>query len=124
MNWTLAALTTTSTGPSPTTRRGQYDLAIDDCNKVIELDPNRPRAYENRAIAYFEMQQYDLAIADCNKCMELVPNTDWVYYFRGLIYKEQGKKAEAIADFQKCLTLTANPQLIEAANQQIEELSR
>jgi len=80
-------------------------------------------AYYNRAYAYNEKGEYDLAIADCNRAIELDPNLAVAYYNRGLAYKEQGKKAEAIADFEKFITLTTNPQWIEMARQQIEELS-
>ena len=103
---------------------GRYDEAIEECNKAIELDPNLAMAYNNRAWAYNEKGQWDLAIADCNKTIELDPNLAMAYGNRALAYKQQGKKAEAIADFEKFITLTDNPQWIEMARQEIEELSR
>ena len=44
----------------------QYDKAITDYNKAIELDPKYAMAYNNRGFAYGKLQQYDKAIADCN----------------------------------------------------------
>jgi regulator of sirC expression with transglutaminase-like and TPR domain len=64
-----------------------------------------------------------LAIAECSKAIKLNPNLDVPYLNRGLAYKEQGSITEAMADFRKFLTLTNNPQLIERARQEIEELS-
>ncbi len=43
---------------------------------------------------------------------------------RGLTYKEQGKKVEAIADFEKFTTLIFDPESIEWATQEIQELSK
>jgi tetratricopeptide (TPR) repeat protein len=43
---------------------GQYDRAITDYNKAIELNPQYAMAYQNRGSSYFKKGQYDLAIAD------------------------------------------------------------
>ena len=42
---------------------------------------------------------------------------------KGVFVEEQGKIAEAIADFEKIITITSDPQAINWARQQIEELS-
>jgi len=70
-----------------------------------------------------ENSRYDEAIEEYNEAIRLNPEYAEAYNNRGLAYKEQGKKAEAIADFEKFITLTTNPQWIEMARQQIEELS-
>ena len=75
-------------------------------------------------MAYLNKGQYDLAIADLSKAIELDPSLAEAYGNRAWAYKKQGKKAEAIADFEKFITLTDNPQWIEMARQQIEELSK
>ena len=77
-----------------------------------------------RTLAYNEKGQYDLAIADCNKTIELDPNLADAYYNRALAYIAQGKKYMAIADFKKFINLTNNPEWIEMARQEIEELSQ
>jgi tetratricopeptide (TPR) repeat protein len=50
---------------------GQWDLAIADLNKAIELDPKLAVAYNNRGWAYNGKGQRDLAIADFKMCINL-----------------------------------------------------
>ena len=66
----------------------------------------------------------NVGIADCNKAIELDPECVDAYYVRAYAYKEKGKTPEAIADFKEFISLTKDPQLIELARQQIEELSK
>ena len=80
-------------------------------------------AYSNRGLAHHYLGQLERAIEDYDEAIRLNPEDAVAYYNRGLAYKELGKKAEAIDDFEKFITLTDNPQLIEMARQQIEELS-
>ena len=35
-----------------TTAKAEYDRAIEDCNKAIELDPGYAEPYSNRGAAY------------------------------------------------------------------------
>jgi Flp pilus assembly protein TadD len=51
-----------------------YDRAITDCNKAIELGPNFARAYVTRGSAYFNKSNRHRAIADYRKALELDPN--------------------------------------------------
>ncbi|HXY90760.1 MAG TPA: tetratricopeptide repeat protein, partial [Xanthobacteraceae bacterium] len=51
--------------------KGDYDRAIADFNKVIELNPNYAKAYINRGNAYDNKGDHDRAIADYNKAIEL-----------------------------------------------------
>ena len=49
----------------------QYDKAIADLTKVIELYPEPAKAYNNRGNAYLGLQQFDKAIADFTKAIDL-----------------------------------------------------
>jgi|GEM_PF-3771313 len=44
--------------------KGQYDKAIENYNKAIQLNPNLAEAYYNRGVAYKHKGQYDKAISD------------------------------------------------------------
>ena len=53
---------------------GQYQRAIEDYDKAIELDPNNDRTYQQRGDCYVELGQYQRAIEDYGKAIELDPN--------------------------------------------------
>jgi tetratricopeptide (TPR) repeat protein len=51
--------------------RGDYDKAISDCNKAIELAPKYANAYTTRARIHLMSNDYDKAWADVHKAEEL-----------------------------------------------------
>jgi len=66
---------------------GQYQKAIDDYTRAIELDPENADTYDNRGLAYVTLSQYQKAIDDC--------------YQAGILHLEQKDKAGA----QQCINL-------------------
>ncbi len=100
----------------------QWDEAIVQYTKAIELDPELALAYNNRGWAYNETGQWDLAIADCNKAIELDPELAMAYYNRGTAYDYKGELDNAIADFNKVIEVSTNPDLIQLATEAISEL--
>ena len=57
-----------------------YDQAVADCDKAIELDPKFAPAYAARCYAYTFKQEYDRAIADCDKAIALDPKSAPAYH--------------------------------------------
>ncbi len=86
----------------------EYDRAIADFNKAIELENNKSDFYVIRGNAYYEQGLYDRAIADFNKAIELDNNNSVFYVIRGDFYKEQGEYDRAIADYTKAIKLDAD----------------
>lgn len=88
-------------------RKKEYDLAIDDYNKIIGvnqgalgLENTLSDAWCKRGFAYAGKKEFEKAISDFNKAISLLgPGeiTD-AYYGRGLAYIEIGKLDLAIAD--------------------------
>jgi len=50
-----------------------FDKAISDSTKAIDLDINYVKAYQRRAQAYMEKENWDEAVNDLNKAKELDP---------------------------------------------------
>ena len=51
--------------------KGEFDTAIKDYTKAIELNPNYAEAYYNRGNAYYKKGEFDTAIKDYTKAIEL-----------------------------------------------------
>jgi len=52
----------------------QYERAIEDYNKAIEINPKYAGAYSNRGVAYRKLKQYAKEQEDYKKALELDPN--------------------------------------------------
>lgn len=92
--------------------RRDYDCAIDNLSKLIDLNPQYARAYINRGFAYYNKGNYDQAFKDYDKVVELNPQSGYAYNIRGLAYYDKGEYDQAIKDFSKAIEL--NPQDAEA----------
>jgi len=86
-------------------KKGQYDLAIADLNKAIELNPRDAGIYGWRGSAYSAKGQYDLAIADYNTAIELNPKYAVAYGHRGVAYAHKDRYDLAIADHNTAIEL-------------------
>jgi tetratricopeptide (TPR) repeat protein len=51
--------------------KGQYDQAISDCTKALEINPRNAAAYNNRGIAYFHKREYEKSWKDVEKAQSL-----------------------------------------------------
>jgi tetratricopeptide (TPR) repeat protein len=49
----------------------EFDLAISDYNKAVEMDRRYAQAYYNRALAYYHKGEYDQAWADVYEAQSL-----------------------------------------------------
>jgi len=55
------------------TELGQYDTALADCNKALELEPDSDAALHSRGLTYDILGKRELAIADYQKAYEIAP---------------------------------------------------
>ena len=80
---------------------GQYDNAIADFNKNIELKPDSTDGYNSRGNAYEDKDQYERAIQDYNQAIHIDSKYSLAYYNRGLAYNHLGDFDLAIEDFSQ-----------------------
>ena len=82
-----------------------YDKAIADYSKAIELDPQFVEAYNNRGIDREKQKDYEKAIADYSKAIDLSPGYAAAYNNRGNAWGDKKDYEKAIADYAKAIEL-------------------
>ena len=84
--------------------QGDYEGAIKFYNEVLALG-DYVGAYNNRGIAYINLNQHDRAIQDFNKVLQVSPKYDLGYYVRGFAYATLKNYELSFADFNKAISL-------------------
>lgn len=90
----------------------EYEMAIKNCNKAIELDINNNYALIQRALIWNSLNNFKRAIEDCNFAIVINPLIADNYYHRGLIYSNFGQWKNAIKDYS--LAIEFRPYFSEA----------
>jgi tetratricopeptide (TPR) repeat protein len=62
----------------------QYDTALKDCTRAIELSDANANALDSRGLIYLRMGRYDEAIADYDAALRLRPDAAGTLYARGV----------------------------------------
>jgi tetratricopeptide (TPR) repeat protein len=93
-------------------KNGQYDLAISEFTKAIEMNRKYAEAYNSRAVAYAQKGEYDQAFSDFNTAIEINPRFAKAYFMRGTVYTTKGEFDLAISNHNKALEI--NPRHAEA----------
>jgi tetratricopeptide (TPR) repeat protein len=88
------------------TARRDYEEAIEDYTRAIELDANLLAAHNNRGIVYVAIVEYENALADFNKVLDLDSSNVLALNNRGIVHAINGDYDLAIADFQQAIELS------------------
>jgi tetratricopeptide (TPR) repeat protein len=75
-------------------------------SKVIEKNPQHPKAYFNRGIAYKQKGYITESINDFTTVIQLEPNNPKAYFARGVSYGLIGDYQKAIQDYTTTLKLS------------------
>ncbi|MDG2344131.1 MAG: tetratricopeptide repeat protein, partial [Flavobacteriales bacterium] len=84
---------------------GNVDLAIEDFNYAIKLNPNDILAYNERSLLYIKTEQYDKAEKDFEKAIKLNPEDRTAYYHRAKMYIKQSNFDAAEKDYLKTIEM-------------------
>ena len=83
----------------------EYQKAVDEISKAIDLEPEYNTAYYYRSLAYMNMDEYEKAISDIDKAIKFAPKVFGYFNHRGTVYLFWKKYPKAIEDFTKALTI-------------------
>jgi tetratricopeptide (TPR) repeat protein len=81
----------------------QYEKAIADLSRAIELDAKCALPWSSRGYTYSELHQHEKAIADFNRAIELDPKWTTPWNYRGCSYFDLHQYEKAIADFNRAI---------------------
>jgi len=94
--------------------KGQYNLALQEIQQALKLEPLDPDALLSEAAVYASMGQADRAESTYRKAAVLRPH-DWNgYYELGVFYYRQRRYTEAAAQFEKVLEITPDNAMAHA----------
>jgi Flp pilus assembly protein TadD len=89
-------------------RYSNPQLALDYWNRVIQAQPERSEAYNNRGLAFYEIKRYQQAIQDYSRAIELNAEQEKAYNNRGNAYYALEEYQLALNDFNHSLQLQPN----------------
>ncbi|MDZ4277938.1 MAG: tetratricopeptide repeat protein [Dehalococcoidia bacterium] len=92
----------------------EFDLAINDYDIAIDIDPNNTEALVGRALAFWRQGQVHSALSDYAAALEIDPGYVPTLYNRANAYAAMRWYEEAIKDYSAALEL--DPNLAEAHN--------
>lgn len=72
------------------------DAVIQNCNKLIELDPNNVSFRLMRADGYYKLKNYELAFQDLDTVLLLNPKNELALYNKACVFSLQNKQSEAL----------------------------
>jgi len=93
--------------------------AIAAFDKVIELNPDHPSCYIQRAIGKLNLRQYQEAINDLDQHQQIEPDDFYAYRLRGKVNEDLGNLDAAKRDFQKALTVLS-PNALNIGNIKVD----
>ena len=86
---------------------GQYNLAMQDFDRSIAIDPNDWDVYSSRGITRIALKLYALAIEDFSQALRLNPSAYGVYSNRCFAMALLGDREAALIDCDRALHLKA-----------------
>jgi tetratricopeptide (TPR) repeat protein len=83
----------------------EYELALGDYARSIEINPDSVYPFANRAEVYRLQGKFDLVVKDTTQAISIDPALNASYAIRGMAYEKLGDIERARADFNQALSL-------------------
>ena len=82
-----------------------YEQAISDFNRALDLNPDYAWVYGSRGVVYRTLRDYERAITDFGRAIELNPAYAWAFGSRGVTFHFLNDYERAIADFDRAIEI-------------------
>ena len=89
-------------------RAERHERAIDDYDRLLELDPKRAGAYDQRGSQHFMLGRIDESIDDFDRFLKLQPDREPWHWKRGISYYYAGRYHEGRRQFEGYQTVDDN----------------
>jgi adenylate cyclase len=101
----------------PLSSLGQFDRAIVEGKRAVELDPLSLINNTDLGQDYFLARRYDEAIAQFRKTIEMDPRFYYAHYSLGEVRQLKGQLNDAIAEYRKAIELNDDPGVLALLGQ-------
>jgi TolB-like protein/Tfp pilus assembly protein PilF len=101
----------------PLVALGEFDRAIAEGERAVELDPLSLIINANLGTTYFLARRYDQAIAQLRKTIEMDPRFYNAHWNLGIAFQLKGQLDEAIAEYRKAVELNDDPSALALLGQ-------
>jgi TolB-like protein/Flp pilus assembly protein TadD len=93
----------------PLSALGQFDRAIAEAKRAVELDPLSLVINADLGRDYFAARRYDEAITQLRKTIEMDPRFYYAHTAMGRVWQLKGQLDEAIVEYRKAAELNDDP---------------
>jgi tetratricopeptide (TPR) repeat protein len=93
-------------------RKRDFDRAIEDYDRSLQINPDSATAHYNRGVAYEFKHDYERALPDLDRAVQLDPGDADSFFCRGLALEQRRDYERAIRDFDHVLRI--NPKYAAA----------
>ena len=97
-------------GWGPLSAAGQFERAIAEGKRAVELDPLSSINNADLGLIYLHAHRFDDAVAQLRKTIDLDPHFYIAPYYLALAFQLQGRFSEAIGAYQKAVELNGDPE--------------
>lgn len=84
----------------------QFEKAIADFNKAIEVSPKMASYYNSRAFARHRKGEHDAALKDYDTAISMNDEDPAFLSNRGILYRDMGQYQKALDDFEQAIKLS------------------
>ena len=92
---------------------GEFDSAVSEYKKSLELDPENPDTLFNLGVLYLKINKAEDGINIFEKLTKLLPKDNEVFNLLGIAYSGVGKKSEVVKVWEKSLSIQPDQQKVK-----------